>query len=105
MGLCDLLISFTTLAARTKLCTRLVVRASETARIATRRLLSRETALTGGWSDLVIVKEPLISHCRCEKCMRTKGEFKWRIMLQLNMADFSDNNWASCFQVISVMER
>ena len=36
---------------------------------------------------------------RCEKCMRNKEEFKWRIMLQLNMADCSDNNWASCFQV------
>ena len=31
--------------------------------------------------------------------MRSKEEFKWRIMLQLNMADCSDNNWASCFQV------
>ena len=36
---------------------------------------------------------------RCEKCMRNKKEFKWRIMLQLNMADCSDNIWASCFQV------
>jgi len=35
---------------------------------------------------------------RCEKCMRNKSEFKWRIMLQLNMADCSDNVWASCFQ-------
>ena len=39
---------------------------------------------------------------RCEKCMRSKEEFKWRIMLQLNMADCSDNNWASCFQVGNV---
>ena len=36
---------------------------------------------------------------RCEKCMKNKEDFKWRIMLQLNMADCSDNNWASCFQV------
>ena len=36
---------------------------------------------------------------RCEKCMRNKNDFKWRIMLQLNMADCSENNWASCFQV------
>ena len=31
--------------------------------------------------------------------MKTKQDFKWRIMLQLNMADCSDNIWASCFQV------
>ena len=36
---------------------------------------------------------------RCEKCMRNKNDFKWRIMLQLNMADCSENIWASCFQV------
>jgi len=35
---------------------------------------------------------------RCEKCSKTKSEFKWRIILQLNMADASDNNWATCFQ-------
>ena len=39
---------------------------------------------------------------RCEKCMKNKEEFKWRIMLQLNMADCSDNVWASCFQVLSL---
>jgi len=35
---------------------------------------------------------------RCEKCAKDKAEFKWRIMLQLNMADSTDNTWASCFQ-------
>jgi len=35
---------------------------------------------------------------RCEKCMKEKSEFKWRIMLQMNMADSTDNTWASCFQ-------
>ena len=40
---------------------------------------------------------------RCEKCMRNKEEFKWRIMLQLNMADCSDNIWASCFQVVGLV--
>jgi len=35
---------------------------------------------------------------RCEKCAKDKQEFKWRIMLQLNMADSTDNTWASCFQ-------
>jgi len=35
---------------------------------------------------------------RCEKCMKEKNEFKWRIMLQMNMADSTDNTWASCFQ-------
>jgi len=35
---------------------------------------------------------------RCEKCQQEKSEFKWRIMLQMNMADSTDNTWASCFQ-------
>eukprot|EP00092_Neocalanus_flemingeri_P017032 GFUD01018420.1.p1 GENE.GFUD01018420.1~~GFUD01018420.1.p1 ORF type:complete len:627 (+),score=162.12 GFUD01018420.1:60-1940(+) len=35
---------------------------------------------------------------RCEKCAKDKNEFKWRIMLQMNMADATDNTWASCFQ-------
>ena len=35
---------------------------------------------------------------RCEKCAKDKNDYKWRIMLQLNMADASDNTWASCFQ-------
>jgi len=35
---------------------------------------------------------------RCEKCAKEKQEFKWRLMLQLNMADATSNQWASCFQ-------
>jgi len=35
---------------------------------------------------------------RCEKCMKEKQEFRWRMILQLNMADSTDNNWATCFQ-------
>jgi len=35
---------------------------------------------------------------RCEKCGESKPAFAWRIMLQLNMGDSSDNIWASCFQ-------
>jgi len=35
---------------------------------------------------------------RCEKCGKDKTTFKWRIMLQMNMADATDNTWASCFQ-------
>jgi len=35
---------------------------------------------------------------RCEKCAKDKSDFKWRIMLQMNMADSTDNTWASCFQ-------
>jgi len=35
---------------------------------------------------------------RCEKCGESKPTFAWRIMLQLNMGDSSDNIWASCFQ-------
>jgi len=35
---------------------------------------------------------------RCEKCAEEKPNFTWRIMLQLNMADSTDNTWASAFQ-------
>jgi len=35
---------------------------------------------------------------RCEKCAEEKSTFQWRIMLQLNMADSTDNTWASAFQ-------
>jgi len=35
---------------------------------------------------------------RCEKCAKDKSDFKWRIMLQMNLADSTDNTWASCFQ-------
>ena len=37
---------------------------------------------------------------RCEKCQVTKSTFTWRMILQVNMADTSDNVWATCFQVI-----
>ena len=36
---------------------------------------------------------------RCEKCQVTKSNFTWRMILQVNMADTSDNVWATCFQV------
>merc|ERR1711881_115354 len=32
---------------------------------------------------------------RCEKCAKDKQDFKWRLMLQLNMADSTGNTWAS----------
>jgi len=35
---------------------------------------------------------------RCEKCAEEKPTFQWRMMLQLNIADCTDNTWASCFQ-------
>jgi len=35
---------------------------------------------------------------RCEKCAEEKSTFQWRMMLQLNIADCTDNTWASCFQ-------
>jgi replication factor A1 len=35
---------------------------------------------------------------RCEKCSEEKPNFVWRLMLQMNMADSTDNTWASCFQ-------
>jgi len=37
---------------------------------------------------------------RCEKCSEEKPTFVWRLMLQMNMADATDNTWASCFQEI-----
>ena len=36
---------------------------------------------------------------RCEKCGVNKPQFNWRAILQINMADCSDNLWATCFQV------
>jgi len=35
---------------------------------------------------------------RCEKCNLESPEFKWRAMLSVNFADFSDQVWATCFQ-------
>merc|ERR1719500_2257207 len=35
---------------------------------------------------------------RCEKCGDEKPGFAWRLMLQMNVADCTDNTWASCFQ-------
>ncbi|CAF0704338.1 unnamed protein product [Brachionus calyciflorus] len=35
---------------------------------------------------------------RCEKCSRNYPNFKWRMILNLNLADFADSNWATCFQ-------
>merc|ERR1719411_928926 len=35
---------------------------------------------------------------RCEKCGTEKASFAWRIMLQMNLADCTENTWASCFQ-------
>jgi replication factor A1 len=35
---------------------------------------------------------------RCEKCAQEYPEFKWRMMLNINIADFSDHTFATCFQ-------
>jgi replication factor A1 len=35
---------------------------------------------------------------RCEKCARNYNNYKWRMILNINMADYSDSNWATCFQ-------
>jgi replication factor A1 len=35
---------------------------------------------------------------RCEKCQREYPNFKWRMILSVNLADFSDNHWVTCFQ-------
>jgi len=35
---------------------------------------------------------------RCEKCNKVMDTYKWRMMLSCNMADWSDNCWATLFQ-------
>jgi replication factor A1 len=35
---------------------------------------------------------------RCEKCNKDYPNFNWRMILSLNLADFSESTWATCFQ-------
>uniref|UniRef100_A0A8C4IHW7 Replication protein A subunit n=1 Tax=Dicentrarchus labrax TaxID=13489 RepID=A0A8C4IHW7_DICLA len=35
---------------------------------------------------------------RCEKCNREFPNFKYRLILNANLADFGDNQWVTCFQ-------
>jgi replication factor A1 len=35
---------------------------------------------------------------RCEKCNRVFQEFRWRMILNVNMCDFTDSNWVTLFQ-------
>lgn len=35
---------------------------------------------------------------RCEKCNREFDTFSWRLLLQANVADFTDNQWVTVFQ-------
>ena len=42
---------------------------------------------------------PLTVYGRCEKCAQDLDNFKWRLMLSLSLADYSDTVWATCFQV------
>uniref|UniRef100_UPI0037E8AE9C replication protein A 70 kDa DNA-binding subunit-like isoform X2 n=1 Tax=Semicossyphus pulcher TaxID=241346 RepID=UPI0037E8AE9C len=35
---------------------------------------------------------------RCEKCHREFPNFKYRLLLSANLADFGDNQWVTCFQ-------
>ncbi|XP_068456650.1 replication protein A 70 kDa DNA-binding subunit-like isoform X2 [Clinocottus analis] len=35
---------------------------------------------------------------RCEKCGREFPNFKYRLLLSANLADFGDNQWVTCFQ-------
>ncbi|KAG7224581.1 hypothetical protein INR49_011334 [Caranx melampygus] len=35
---------------------------------------------------------------RCEKCDREFPNFKYRLILSANLADFGDNQWVTCFQ-------
>ncbi|XP_069767270.1 LOW QUALITY PROTEIN: replication protein A 70 kDa DNA-binding subunit [Narcine bancroftii] len=38
---------------------------------------------------------------RCEKCDREFPNFKYRMILSLNLADFGENQWITCFQETS----
>ncbi|KAI9564074.1 Replication protein A 70 kDa D-binding subunit [Daphnia sinensis] len=35
---------------------------------------------------------------RCEKCQREFQDFKWRMMLSVNIADATEQQWVTCFQ-------
>ncbi|XP_034034099.1 replication protein A 70 kDa DNA-binding subunit-like isoform X2 [Thalassophryne amazonica] len=35
---------------------------------------------------------------RCEKCNREFPNFKYRLLLSANLADFGDNQWVTCFE-------
>ncbi|XP_076024942.1 replication protein A 70 kDa DNA-binding subunit-like isoform X2 [Genypterus blacodes] len=35
---------------------------------------------------------------RCEKCNREYPDFKYRLILSANLADYGDNQWVTCFQ-------
>ncbi|CAG5127182.1 unnamed protein product [Candidula unifasciata] len=35
---------------------------------------------------------------RCEKCNREFPNYKWRMILSVNLADHTDNQWVTCFQ-------
>uniref|UniRef100_UPI00398F46B0 replication protein A 70 kDa DNA-binding subunit n=1 Tax=Pristiophorus japonicus TaxID=55135 RepID=UPI00398F46B0 len=35
---------------------------------------------------------------RCEKCDREFSNFKYRMILSINLADFGENQWVTCFQ-------
>jgi len=38
---------------------------------------------------------------RCEKCNREYPNYKWRMMVSVNFADYSDHLWATCFHETS----
>jgi replication factor A1 len=35
---------------------------------------------------------------RCEKCQQEFQDYKWRVMLSVNITDFTDHQWVTCFQ-------
>ncbi|KAM4620172.1 replication protein A 70 kDa DNA-binding subunit-like isoform 2-T2 [Polymixia lowei] len=44
------------------------------------------------------VVDQLNGSYRCEKCNRDFPDFKHRLLLSANLADFGDNQWVTCFQ-------
>ena len=44
------------------------------------------------------MEQNLIFPYRCEKCSSNSPTFNWRLILNMSMADCTDNQWINCFQ-------
>lgn len=40
---------------------------------------------------------------RCEKCAKSYPNFNWRMILSINLADYCESTWATCFQETAEM--
>ncbi|ESN95542.1 hypothetical protein HELRODRAFT_114692 [Helobdella robusta] len=41
------------------------------------------------------------SSYRCEKCSKEFGTFKWRLILQMNISDFTESQWVTAFNEVA----